>query len=122
MCELMGAVNLINSWNMKSRTCPNCGYKYSLSEYYRKVIFNFSGSTWNCSKCGSELAVNSGKRLILIAVGILPIFFNYFIVEGIMSYLQVSIVLGWIVFGVTFLLWYFFVTSFEGFVLTKERE
>jgi len=50
---------------MKSRTCPHCNYKYSLTEYGDQVLFKFRFLNWNCKNCNKKLTFNFARRIIV---------------------------------------------------------
>ncbi len=58
---------------MKARTCPNCGYKYTLNDH-RKEFFKLGEQTFVCKNCDTPLSYNK-KRMIFI--GIVPMLFTY---------------------------------------------
>ena len=59
---------------MKTRTCPNCGYKYPLKEYYKNFLFNIVLREWSCKSCSTQITINKSRRLLSTLVGILPYF------------------------------------------------
>ena len=50
---------------MEFRTCPNCGYKYYVYEYFKLRFYSFLKLRWNCKKCNTkhllELKFNKGE-------------------------------------------------------------
>jgi rubredoxin len=50
---------------MKIRTCPLCGYQYSLYEYVGKVIFKIVDSEWNCPVCKKKITFDFSRRVIV---------------------------------------------------------
>ena len=65
---------------MASRTCPHCNHKYSIGEHYKNTLFSLPFKRWNCSKCGNEITLNMGRRMLLSCLGALlmaslPIYF-----------------------------------------------
>ncbi len=50
---------------MKSRTCPHCNYKYSISEYRKQLLFKLVFSKWNCKNCNKKLTFNFTRRIIV---------------------------------------------------------
>ena len=50
---------------MKTRTCPHCNYKYSITEYLKQVLFKFVFSEWNCKNCNKKLTFNFKRRVIV---------------------------------------------------------
>jgi hypothetical protein len=50
---------------MKSRTCPHCNYKYSITEYRKQVLPKLVFSEWNCKNCNKKLTFNFARRIIV---------------------------------------------------------
>jgi|WetSurMetagenome_2_1015567.scaffolds.fasta_scaffold09222_1 hypothetical protein len=50
---------------MKSRTCPHCNYKYSLTEYRDQVLFKLRFLKWDCTNCNKKLTFNFTRRIIV---------------------------------------------------------
>ena len=50
---------------MKSRTCPHCNYKYSVTEYSNEVLFKFRFLEWDCKNCNKKLTFNFTRRIIV---------------------------------------------------------
>jgi hypothetical protein len=48
---------------MKIRTCPYCGYTYSISEYLRKIIFRIVFSEWDCPVCSKTITFDFSRRV-----------------------------------------------------------
>ena len=105
---------------MKIRTCPNCGYKYSFSEYLKKFLFKLIDSSWTCANCGSELSFSIGRRTLVAIVGMLPIGFSLFI-RDIFQNIGLSKGLSWIVFILIFAIWTILIYSLDTFTLIKKR-
>jgi len=112
---------MVNQMLMRARTCPSCGYRYSIGKYYRKIMFNFSDSCWQCEKCGSTLTYNGGLHMLVIGIAILPMLLNYPIVKGLMLLFNVPFLAAWVIFAFVFVGWMVGITSFEYFVLVKEK-
>ena len=53
---------------MEVRTCPHCNYKYSISNYFKKLFFKFVWSKWDCPNCSEKITFDF-KRRILVALG-----------------------------------------------------
>lgn len=71
---LIGFVSAILIWegirdfsseSMKIRTCPHCGYKYSISEYIQKVVFKVVFSEWGCRNCSKKITFDFGRRVLV---------------------------------------------------------
>ncbi len=50
---------------MKIRTCPLCNYKYSISDYIKKILFKFIFSEWNCQSCNKKITFDFKRRMIV---------------------------------------------------------
>jgi len=50
---------------MKTRTCPHCGYKYSIKEYVANLLFKLQWSNWNCKNCDKLITFNPNRRLLV---------------------------------------------------------
>jgi CXXC-20-CXXC protein len=50
---------------MKTRTCPHCGYKYSITEYRKQILFKLVFSEWNCKNCNEKLTFDFTRRVIV---------------------------------------------------------
>jgi prepilin signal peptidase PulO-like enzyme (type II secretory pathway) len=50
---------------MKIRTCPHCGYRYSIGEYVKKIVFKIVISEWNCKACNKKITFDFGRRVIV---------------------------------------------------------
>lgn len=66
---------------MKFRTCPNCGYKYTILQYYKTTFNKEGGSKWDCPNCNKELMVSFKRQLLthLILLAILLTLYYYII-------------------------------------------
>ncbi len=49
---------------MEFRTCPNCGYKYYVYEYFKLRFYSFLKLRWNCKKCNTKLRTKVKARII----------------------------------------------------------
>lgn len=49
---------------MRTRTCPHCGYKYSLRDYSH-LLLNFVFTEFNCKNCHRRLTINFARRIIV---------------------------------------------------------
>ncbi len=103
---------------MKTRTCPECGYKYSLSEYYTKLIFKFLNANWNCKKCGTQLSFNVGRRTLITIIAVVPFGFNSIITSVFQNNIGISRGLSYFAFCLIFIIWAIYLYSFE---LTKRN-
>lgn len=50
---------------MSHRECPNCNYKYSGRQYFKKFYFKFIWQSWHCENCGTLLKFDLKRRLVL---------------------------------------------------------
>ena len=89
---------------MQPRTCPNCGYKYSIGQYLRKAASADLWTEWTCPNCGTSLRVEkSGRRRLAITNAAL------FLVLFLLRYyldLPVAVYMGFLfllIFGTIFL-------------------
>ncbi len=104
---------------MRSRTCPNCDYTYSLKEYLKKPFWKGVFSHWRCVNCGKALTTSTSRRILLAIVGAAPAVLFPYIAEFLIA-ADFSPVLSW--GGAIFLVlvWAIGVFSFEVFVLNEE--
>lgn len=54
---------------MKTRTCPNCCYRYKLIDFGFKP---FLLPEWNCKNCGVKLKNSHKRKYILALIGCAP--------------------------------------------------
>lgn len=106
---------------MKTRTCPNCHYKYSLVEYLKKPFLNGIFSSWKCINCDAKLTVDESRRWILAFLGVVPgVFLPYlskwFINEGFTA------LYSWILAILVIVLIQITIFSFEKFHLLDVKE
>ena len=60
---------------MKSRTCPHCNYKYSISEYSQGMLFRLVISEFECKNCNKRITFDFHRRFfVALAFGALYIF------------------------------------------------
>ncbi len=106
---------------MTKRSCPNCGYKYSFIEYFKKnFLIKFTDTIWLCNDCGSELSFNPNRRIVLIIIGIaLPIGINSIIREWLQS-IGLSNNLSFLVYAIIAFIWFVIVFSHDKFILVKD--
>jgi len=107
---------------MKSRTCPDCGYKYSFKEYYQKIIFKSIDSKWNCTKCGVQLTFRVGRRTIVAIIAMLPLLFNHLIISFLNFNLGITKWISWLIFAILFILWLSIIYSFDSFETIKKKD
>jgi len=107
---------------MKTRTCPNCGYKYPLRIYYTKFIFRFVDSRWDCVKCNSLLTFNFGRRLLVILIAMLPVIAWSLFSPDWNLHLYIPGWLSYILLGVVTLSWAMFVSGFDTFSLVEKGQ
>ncbi|MFD2518749.1 hypothetical protein [Salinimicrobium flavum] len=103
---------------MKSRTCPNCGYKYSFGLHLRKHFFQNVFSNWNCKNCGALLTVDAKRRIILAIVGIAPAALIPYLASYFRGY-YLAIEHAWMLAIFLVLTWAVFVFSFDRFKLVE---
>ncbi|HYX07039.1 MAG TPA: hypothetical protein VE912_09940 [Bacteroidales bacterium] len=63
---------------MKSRTCPRCGYTYSLREYYSELFLKHPKSDWKCKQCRTSISFDHSWRksitmYSMIVIMLLPV-------------------------------------------------
>ena len=51
--------------SMHRRTCPHCGKRYSVAEYYSRVLFRNKDAGWRCSSCNTLLTFDTNRRILL---------------------------------------------------------
>jgi len=107
---------------MKCRTCPNCGYKYSRKEYYNNLFHKKYINQWHCPECDVTLATDTGRRIFIIIVGVLPIG----LADAFLTYLIDDLhINNWLSFGILFtlaILWNLFLYSFDNFVVLRNKK
>lgn len=106
---------------MKIRHCPYCGYKYSYSEYLRKLLFSTPGASWQCTHCGSQLTFNSGRRLLVSIICFIPIIISPLIIN-LFREAGLTEGLSWITFVLFYVIWSLMIYSFDTFMLTRKEE
>jgi CXXC-20-CXXC protein len=107
---------------MKYRTCPNCGYKYSFLEYYRKFIFKFIDSKWECASCGSSLTFSVGRRTLLAIISMVPLAFSHLFFSYFLNNQELSKGISFFLVALVFILWVLIIYSFDSFELIKKKE
>ena len=104
---------------MKSRTCPNCSYTYSLKQYLKKPFWKGVFSHWKCANCGRALTFSTSRRILLAIVGVAPAVLIPYITRFFIA-ADFSAVLSWTGAIILVLVWTIGVFSFEIFVLNEE--
>src|SRR5690554_3451101 len=104
---------------MKSRTCPNCGYRYSFLEYFKSVAFKSTYSVWNCKNCNSRLTVDSGRRMTGVILTVLPATFGPVISKGLQQ-MDFSSLVSWILILFVLIIWILWISAFDLFKLPKK--
>jgi hypothetical protein len=90
---------------MKSRTCPHCNYKYSITEYRNQVLFKFRFLEWNCKNCNKKLTFNFARRII-VALAFISLFIACLSLRNTMgmTYLRWVVLLMIFIIGASFLI------------------
>lgn len=105
---------------MKARTCPNCGYQYTYTAYYTKLLFKKTNARWKCQSCNSILGFNTSKRLITSTItfllAVLIILFSTRLSELFKAQKDITLL---ITLG-AFTIWALLIYSFDRFVLIKK--
>ena len=106
---------------MNNRTCPNCNYKYALTEYLKTPFFKGIFSTWNCRHCGVKLTVEESRRWLLAFLGLIPAvglphLADWFADQGL------SVYIAWISAILLLVSFVILVFSFDKFCLVKEEK
>lgn len=104
---------------MKSRTCPNCDYTYSLKEYLKKPFWKGVFSHWKCVQCGKVLTASTSRRFVLALLGAAPAVLIPHVVNFLIS-AEFSPELSWVSTIILFMVWALGVFSFEIFILNEE--
>ena len=99
---------------MKSRTCPHCNYKYSISEYRKQVLLKFVFSEWNCKNCNKKLTFNFTRRVIVaLAFGSLLV-----ALLSLQNAIQMT-PLRWASLFIIYIIGSFFIFTFDTFKKTE---
>jgi CXXC-20-CXXC protein len=99
---------------MRTRTCPNCSYKYSISEYLKKLVFKLVYAEWECPGCHGKLTFHYGRRVILaLCFGGLTIVFS-FLVSILRKTIEMTLVM-WVAAIVLFVVFSLFIFTFDTF-------
>ncbi len=106
---------------MKSRTCPNCGYKYSLSLHLKKHFLQNVYSTWECENCGTKLTVDAKRRILLLVIGIIPIAALPILADFFMGY-YLGRPFSWTFSVVLVIIWATFIFTLDHFCLAEGEE
>ncbi len=95
---------------MKSRTCPYCNYKYSVTEYRKQVLFKLVFSEWNCKNCNKKLTFNYARRVIVaLAFGSLLV-----ALLSLQNAMQIT-PLRWAALFIIYIIASFFIFTFDTF-------
>ena len=106
---------------MKSRTCPNCGYKYSLGLHLKKHFLQNVYSTWECENCGTSLTVDAKRRILLLVIGVIPIAALPILADFFMGY-YLGRPFSWIFSVVLVLIWATFIFTLDHFCLAEGED
>lgn len=106
---------------MKTRTCPNCGYRYSYKQYLKEIYFFSAWNTWSCKNCGSILTFNLGKRIIITIIAMLPVLLFASITPDSWDHLIFPPGLSFVIYLIFYIAWYFFIFSFDTFKLVNNK-
>lgn len=99
---------------MKARTCPNCKYRYSITEY-QKVLLKLQDSLFYCKNCGTALTFGFGRRIVGALVAMMPIALGHEMASFLNNQLSLPIWAGYGLFVLVFLLWAMLVFSLDSF-------
>lgn len=105
---------------MEARTCPNCGYKYSVAEYLKKPFLKGIYSQWHCTSCRTNLTSVEKRRWYLSFIGVFPVVLTPYIAEWLLS-AGFSTAISWTSAIFILAFWTFFIFSFEKFELAQSN-
>jgi CXXC-20-CXXC protein len=100
---------------MSHRECPNCSYKYSGRQYFKKFYFKFIWQSWPCEKCGTPIKFDLKRRLFLaflLGITLLGIFQIKDIINNKLMYFSISVLILFLIGHTLFL--------FDKFILSKK--
>ncbi len=60
--------------NLKPRTCPHCGYKYGVKNYFKLLFFKPIWKKWECHGCGTEIKFSVPHRIMIALFETLVLF------------------------------------------------
>ena len=95
---------------MKTRTCPHCNYKYSITEYWKQVLFKLVFSEWNCKNCSKKLTFNFTRR-IFVALAFSSLYIALFSLKNAF----VMTPLRWAALLTIYIICSFFIFTFDTF-------
>ena len=99
---------------MRTRTCPNCSYKYSINEYLKKLVFKLVYAEWECPDCHGKLTFDYGRRVILaLCFGGLTIVFS-FLISILRKTIEMTLFM-WVAAIVLFVVFSLFIFTFDTF-------
>lgn len=105
---------------MKSRTCPNCDYRYTRWEYFRFLRFKGVDSVWHCKGCGTPLKINVNRRTGIAFVSMLPVIIAAVAISLLKEVFKISMFWQYGILLLVALIWIFWVYSFDKFDLDKK--
>ena len=85
--------------NTGPRTCPECGYQYTLLLFVKRYVMKFGFSKWTCPSCHEFIKYNYFKSNLIGAIVFLVCVFSF---QGLQSSL------GWDLPNYIFIIPYFF--------------
>jgi len=95
---------------MKTRTCPHCGYKYSIKDYVSRLLFKLLWSNWTCKNCNNLITFNVKRRLIIALT-----FGLWFIILSFVKELLNMTPIKWITLLIIFLAGSILIFTFDSF-------
>ena len=113
------SINQDHHTNMKTRTCPNCGYRYTWKEHLKITSFK---NRWKCKNCGAKLTYNMNRRVNLSLIASFSmVFFAYFLTSTISEHLHISF---WIAIPISLVIlmgWWGYIFSYEKYEISKRQ-
>ena len=107
---------------MKARTCPHCGYKYTLTDH-TKEYFKLGEETFVCKNCNTDLAYIRKRRYKFISMT--PTLFGYPLVLLTQEFYDISFGLGVLLYFVFSAASFFIASTFITYrtvnIITREK-
>jgi CXXC-20-CXXC protein len=94
----------------KSRTCPACGYRYSVREYLSNLLFKILWSEWECPGCNNLITFNVKRRFIVAMI-----FGLWYMVLAFIRRALIMTPLLWVIYVTLFIAGSIIIFSFDSF-------
>ncbi len=105
---------------MRSRTCPNCEYRYTRFEYFRFLLFKGVDSTWNCKGCGTPLNINVNRRTFIAIFSMLPIILGAVAISFLKEFFGITKLWHYGIILLVGIIWVMWMYSFDKFDVRKK--